>query len=299
MTTRTLALTALAPAAWGTTYAVTTELLPPGRPLLAAALRALPAGLVLVAATRALPTGGWWWRTVVLATLNFTIFFALLFTAAYRLPGGVAATVGAIQPLLVVGLATVALGERPDLRRIVAALTGVAGVALLVLDGGAQLDLLGVIAALVGAASMATGTVLVQRWGRPTSPIGFAGCQLTAGGLMLLPLALLLEGAPGELELKNVGGYLYLGTIGGAIAYSLWFRGIGELGARRATFLSLLSPVVATAVGFALGESLTAWQLGGAVLVLTSIIAAQPTATARRVEATVSTGNAAVQAITP
>ena len=43
------ATTALAPAAWGTTYLVTTELLPPGRPLLAGALRALPAGLVLAA----------------------------------------------------------------------------------------------------------------------------------------------------------------------------------------------------------------------------------------------------------
>ena len=39
-----LLLTMLAPAAWGLTYVVTTELLPPGRPLTAAALRALPAG---------------------------------------------------------------------------------------------------------------------------------------------------------------------------------------------------------------------------------------------------------------
>ena len=39
--------TALAPIAWGTTYAVTTELLPPGRPLLAGLLRALPVGLAL------------------------------------------------------------------------------------------------------------------------------------------------------------------------------------------------------------------------------------------------------------
>ena len=42
-----LATTALAPATWGTTYAVTSELLPSGRPLLSGALRALPAGLAL------------------------------------------------------------------------------------------------------------------------------------------------------------------------------------------------------------------------------------------------------------
>ena len=54
------ALTALVPAIWGSTYLVTTELLPPDRPLLASTVRALPAGLVLVAAARALPRGAWW-----------------------------------------------------------------------------------------------------------------------------------------------------------------------------------------------------------------------------------------------
>jgi drug/metabolite transporter (DMT)-like permease len=78
------------PAVWGTTYIVTTELLPPGRPLLTAALRALPAGLLLLAVTRRLPHGDWWWRAAVLGTLNIGAFFALLFISAYRLPGGVA-----------------------------------------------------------------------------------------------------------------------------------------------------------------------------------------------------------------
>ena len=54
------AATGLAPAIWGTTYLTTTQLLPAGRPLLAAVLRALPAGLALMAITRRLPDGIWW-----------------------------------------------------------------------------------------------------------------------------------------------------------------------------------------------------------------------------------------------
>ncbi len=38
--------TAVAPAVWGSTYVVTTKLLPPDRPLLDGMLRALPAGLL-------------------------------------------------------------------------------------------------------------------------------------------------------------------------------------------------------------------------------------------------------------
>src|SRR5437763_8832784 len=94
-------LTALAPAIWGSTYLVTTELLPPGRPLLASTVRALPAGLALMAMGRVLPRGAWWWRAFVLGTLNIGAFFYLLFVAAYHLPGGVAALVISVQPMLV------------------------------------------------------------------------------------------------------------------------------------------------------------------------------------------------------
>src|SRR6476660_2501479 len=87
-TWRALALTAFAPAAWGTTYLVTERLLPPDRPLLSATLRALPTGLVLLTVCRRLPSREWWWRAVVLGLCNIGLFFPLLFLAAYRLPGG-------------------------------------------------------------------------------------------------------------------------------------------------------------------------------------------------------------------
>ncbi|MCB1037974.1 MAG: EamA family transporter [Acidimicrobiales bacterium] len=275
MKVRLLAATAIAPSVWGTTYIVTTELLPPGRPLLAAALRALPAGLAVLAITRTVPTGSWWWRSTVLGALNFAAFFSLLFTAAYRLPGGVAATIGAVQPLIVMALATRVLGERAGPARYAAAFAGVGGVALLVLDGGARLDAVGVAAALGGAASMAVGNVLVQRWGRPTRPLAFAGWQLTAGGLLLLPIALVAEGPPHQLTGGNVVGYAYLATAGGALAYTLWFRGIAALGARNVTFLGLLSPTVATAIGVATGDPFGPAQLAGGLVVLASVTAIQ------------------------
>ena len=128
-----LLLTALAPAIWGSTYLVTTQLLPQGYPVTVSLLRALPAGLLLLAWTRRLPAGRWWARAFVLGALNFTLFWIMLFVSAYRLPGGVAATLGAVQPLLVVFLARLFLGTPVRLRAVLAAVAGVIGVALLVL----------------------------------------------------------------------------------------------------------------------------------------------------------------------
>ena len=80
--------TALAPLIWGSTYLVTTEFLPPGRPFTAALLRVLPAGLLLLAWTREWPR----WRDMgwllMLSILNIAFFQAMLFVSAYRLPGG-------------------------------------------------------------------------------------------------------------------------------------------------------------------------------------------------------------------
>lgn len=151
----TLALTALAPAIWGTTYIVTTEWVPAGFPLTVSLLRALPAGLLLLAIVRVLPRGIWWGRVLLLGAFNFAIFWSLLFEAAYRLPGGVAATVGAVQPLIVLMLARFWLGAPLRAMAMLAALGGVIGVSLLVLRPGAAFDAVGIAAALGSAASMA------------------------------------------------------------------------------------------------------------------------------------------------
>ncbi|MEU1601102.1 EamA family transporter [Streptomyces sp. NPDC005708] len=276
--------TALAPAIWGTTYLATTELLPPGRPLLAAVIRALPAGLALVTLTRRLPQGSWWWRTLVLGALNIGAFFALLFIAAYRLPGGVAATFLAIQPLLAAGLSTRLLGERLTLRVVFTGLAAVVGVSLLVLRSNARLDGLGIAAAIGSAAVMATGLVLSKRWVPPAPVLAVTGWQLVGGGLLLLPIALLVEGPPPTtLTLTNLAGYLYLAIIGSALSYALWFRGVRSLSPTSVAFTGLLSPVVATALGWlVLGQGLTAGQMLGGAIVLASLIAAQDrTPTAR------------------
>lgn len=283
-------LTALAPISWGTTYVVTTEMLPPGHPLVAGLLRALPAGLIALALGRALPRGAWWVKAPVLGTLNVGGFFALLFVASERLPGGVAAAVAGVQPLIIVLLGALVLRERVRLTTTIAAATGTAGVALVVLGPAATLDPVGVLAAVGGVACTAAGIVLTKLWGRPpgVGAIGYAGWQLTAGGLFLLPLALTIEGVPAQLDGTAVLGYIWLGTVGGLVAYTLWFRGIQRLPVAVPGLLILLSPVVAAMLGALLrGESFTAPQSLGLLFVMGALVVG-PLGAARRRESVIA-----------
>lgn len=273
---RDIVLTALAPLSWGTTYFVTTQLLPPNRPLLVALLRALPVGLLLLTLGRRLPSGVWWWRALVLGALNIGMFFALLFIAAYRLPGGVVATLMAIQPFLVALLAWVILAEQPALRIFLAAFFGLLGVGLIVMGPKAHFDMVGIIAGMAATLAMATGTVLTKRWGRSAPLLVLTSWQLVAGGVMLLPVTFAIEGVPPMLTTKNMLGFAWLGIVGTGIAYALWFRGIRNLKASSVAFLGLLSPIVAMLLDFLLlKKTLTTMQIVGTVLVFGGIVISQ------------------------
>ena len=274
--TTDILLTALAPAVWGSTYLVTTEALPAGYPVTLAALRALPAGLLLLALTRCLPPRAWLGRVFVLGTLNFALFWVLLFVAAYRLPGGVAATLGALQPMMVIAMARGWLGTPIRAGAVAAAATGALGVALLLIGPGAALDPVGVAAGLGGAASMAAGTVLSRKWQPPVSALGVTAWQLTAGGLILLPLALILEPAMPPLTATNLAGLAWLGLVGAAASYAVWFRGVARIEPGAVAMLGMTSPITAVALGWVvLGQALSPLQGLGAAIVLGAVWAGQ------------------------
>lgn len=270
-------LTAAAPIAWGSTYFVTAHFLPPDRPFFSAAVRALPVGLAMLAYTRRLPSGQWWWRAGLLGLLNIGAFFPLIFVAGYNLPGGLAATLTATSPFVVMVAAWTLIAERPHAASVVGAGIGLAGVALLVLRGDVQANLVGVLAS-VGAVTMTSlGFVLTKRWPPPVDMLTFTSWQLVAGGIVLCPIAALAEGAPPELDARAIGGYVYLWLFGTALAYVAWFTGLRRMPAGAVSLIGLVNPVVGVMLGVVLaGEAFGAVQALGMALVLGGVLLGQP-----------------------
>ena len=268
--------TALAPVAWGTTYVTVTELLPAGRPLLVAAMRVVPAGLLLVAisaaTTRWRPRGAEWGRTATLALCNFGLFFPLLIGAVYRLPGGVAAAAGGVQPLLVTALSWVAVRRMPRRHEVAVGVVAAVGVALVVVRPGAGLDPVGVALALAANVSFATGVVLTKRFPAPADRVGATGWQLAMAGAALLPVALLVEGPPPSPTGSHLLGFAYLGIVATGVAYLLWFDGIRSLPAPAPPLLGLAAPITGAVLGWVvLGQALSPVQLLGFAITVGAI----------------------------
>jgi probable blue pigment (indigoidine) exporter len=260
--------TMLAPVAWGSTYVVVTEVLPPGRPLFVAAARVAPAAAVLLVAgafgSHRRPRGREWVHTILVSTFSIVLFFPLLVIALYRLPGGVAAAVGGLQPLLVLGLSWAVSRQRPIRRNVTVACIAAIGVGMVVLRPGAGLDPIGLVVALAANVCFAVGVVLTQRFPTPSNRASSTGWQLAIGAMVLVPLSVLVEGRPPTLDLAAVVGLAYLSLIATGVAFLVWFSGVRCLPASAPPLLGLAAPVTGAALGWLiLGQSMSPVQLAG------------------------------------
>ena len=285
--TWSLALATLAaPVAWGTTYVTVTELLPPDRPLFVALMRVAPAGVLLVAVgvarSRRWMSAAEWARTLLLAVLNFGLFFPLLVVAVYRLPGGIAAAVGGMQPLLVGAGGWLVLRQRPGRLDVAVGIAAALGVAMVVVRPGAGIDPIGVLAALGANCSFAAGVVATKALPAPADRVTATGWQLVVATLLIAPVALLVEGAPPPLSATHVAGFAYLSVVATAGAFLLWFNGVRGLPVAAPPLLGLAAPVTGAALGWLLlGESMSATQLVGFGVTIGAIGYAATAASAR------------------
>lgn len=274
-------LTALAPIIWGTSYLVASELLPADRPFTAALIRTLPSGVLLVLwAHFMLPKKALnvqqWAQLILLSALNIGFFQALLFVAAYRLPGGIAAVVGAIQPLLMMLIIWLIDQRKPELKVVIMAGASVMGMALLFVSPQSEWDQVGLLAAFAGTVCLGFGTFLAKRWSHGMPVLSFTGWQLSIGGLILLPITWVFEGRLPTLTTQNYMGYAYLSIIGALFAYSIWFRGVSKLSAVSVSSLGLLSPITAILMGWlVLNQALSLREFVSVLIVLGSILMIQ------------------------
>ncbi|MBX9471388.1 DMT family transporter [Microcella sp.] len=274
---RWILVASIAPVAWGSTYIVTSQLLPADTPIWGAALRALPAGLVLLLLARRLPRGRWWWRSALLGVLNVGAFFVLVYLAAQLLPSGVAAMLMATSPAVILLLAWPLAAERPAALSLLGAGIGFAGVVVLLAGATGKLDGFGIVASLSAMLMSSVGFVLARRWNDGTPVLAMTSWQLTLGGLALVPVALIVEGAPPGLDAGGLVGAAYLSLVATALAFATWFAALQHLPAGAVGLVGLLNPVAGVALGVLIaGESFTGAQLAGMVIVIVGIVLGQP-----------------------
>ncbi|WP_346846195.1 EamA family transporter [uncultured Rothia sp.] len=269
---KAIAITALAPIIWGSTYYVTRNFLPSEYPLTGALIRALPAGLLLLLFTRKLPRGIWWVKATLISVLTTGGFFVLVYIAGSRLPSSIDSMVMALSPLFTMLMARAILEEIFTVRRILGGILSVIGVFVLIGKVQGTLDALGLLASFVGMLISALGFILIRKWNPPVSSTEFASWQLFLGGIMLLPIVIWREGFMPLPSLSALWGYVYIALFASVIGYICWYYGVTRLPASVVSIIGLLNPLAGVLLGtFLAGETLTLTQAVGCLLILVGI----------------------------
>jgi len=267
---------AIAPIAWGSTYFVTRQVLPPDLPLWGAVLRALPAGVILLAIARSRPRGSWWWKSIVLGVLNVGAFFILVYLAAQLLPSSIASTLMALSALVMALIAWPLLAERPSLAALAGAVIGFAGVCTMLLTDAAALDPWGIAASVAAMLMSSLGFLLAKRWGAGRDPVALTAWQLIAGAVLVLPVAIVTEGPLPAFEPVTWLGFAYVAVIATAVANVAWLVALRNLPTASVGLIGLLNPVTGVALGVLIAaEPFGPRQMVGVALVLAGVALGQ------------------------
>jgi drug/metabolite transporter (DMT)-like permease len=239
-----------------------------GRIALAAVTLAIYVGLTTGTRAAVVEMREHWRPLVVVGLLNTAIPFWLLSWGETRIDSGTASIIQASVPIFTALLAFGFFHEqRVTGRRLLGVGVGFVGVALLV---GAQPEgkILGAIAVVGMAVCYAAGGLLIRRHlsaARP--PIVALGTSAVAA-IAVLPVG--VARAPSVApDWKTIGSVVFLGIVGTAFAYLLFFTIIAGAGASYASFVTYLVPPVALAyAAFFLGESVGGAAVAGLALIL-------------------------------
>jgi len=262
-------------AIWGLNFVVIHVGLASVPPILFATIRftvILP--MLLVVKRPAVP----WSQLAAVGLLMSAGQFGLLYTAmGVGLPAGLASLVLQAQVLFTVGLAMVALRERPRTLQLVGVGVGVLGLSIVAIGRQAATPLLGLLLALAAAFSWAAGNIAARRIK------GASGLGVTVWGSLFVPvplfvLSLLLEGpaaigtAVTHFPLSAGLSTLYTAALSTLFCYAVWNMLLARYPAAEVAPFTLLVPVIGiVAAGVLLGERPNAAEAIGGVVLLAGV----------------------------
>lgn len=280
--TRNIAFLVLAAACWGFGTVVSKQAVAEVAPLtlLPIQLATSVAFLAIVARARGerLPRGRDGRLLGRLGLLNPGLAYALSLIGLTQITASLSVLLWAAEPILILGLAAVALGERVGRSVVGASAVAIAGFLLVAFDPSATGSALGIGLTIAGVAVCAIYTVAARGWLPRTSDstLGVVlAQQLYALGLALVVLAGLIatgwDVIPGSLSLAGGFSAMASGLLYYAFAYLFYLSALRKVQASIAAASFYLIPVFGLAGGSLIGEALEPVQWLGALLVVASV----------------------------
>jgi probable blue pigment (indigoidine) exporter len=254
---------------WGTTYAVTQYSLPGWPPLLLGALRALPAGLLLLALRPGLPSRQDWGGLLRLGAINIALFFSLIFVMALTLPSAISGVGMLSVPVFAMLYHGLLYRTRPSLVQLFSGIGLVLLAWQLFNPETISLNPLGLMAMLGAILCIVMGSNITKSAGQRVHWWSVLCWQLIIGGALLALLALVQAVISSEpyvaawagLSTRNALGVLWLVLLNTVLSYGLYVWLLRRMTVVEFSFGGIANPMAGIVLGILfLGESYSPYQ---------------------------------------
>ncbi len=253
-------------------------------PLWFLVVRFAVAGLIALALARAmgarLPrTRREWAATALLGGLGNAVYLGFTYVALLHLASGVGAIVASTNPLVLALIAPWLLAEPLTRGKVVGMVLGFGGVIAIVLArlGSGTANPADIALAFAGVLGSVASTIVYKKWCAGLDLRAVTGLQLLAASLILLPCALLFEGAPhADVTPAFVASFVYVVLVMSVGASLLWFWLLTHGEASRVSAYYFLTPVFGLALAaLLLHEPVGLRDAGGLAAITLGISLAQ------------------------
>lgn len=206
--------------------------------------------------------------------IGVTLMSSLFHLGILFLPANIAALLFSCNPVFVVLFAALMLGEKITLRKTAAVGLCLAGVFVLARDRADGFSLTGILLMSASLLAFALYTVFCKKIIPRYGALPVTAFAALTGGIILLPIALALEGVPfATYGWVDWTGLVYLAVFGTAMGYFLYIYGIGHVGAGAGSMAFFLKPFAAAVFAWlVLGEKFSASELIAGAFILSGMI---------------------------
>jgi drug/metabolite transporter (DMT)-like permease len=213
-------------------------------------------------------------QTYAAGGLPIFVTMTLVYRSAQYIPSGWISVIYGLSPLLTSLFAVLLLpGSRFTAGKLTGMALGLAGLGIVFAESFhlESASWIGVLGACAAAASQSFGAVLLQKL-KPSLP----AVSVTTGSLLvatpLFVLNSLIHGLPQTVPERSLLAIVYLGVMGSAIGFPLYFYLLKNVNAERVALITLLTPVSALLLGASLNNEVIGARVWlGTALILTGL----------------------------
>jgi drug/metabolite transporter (DMT)-like permease len=200
-------------------------------------------------------------RIYLIGGLSLYAAMSLVYWAAQNIPSGWISVVFGLSPIITSVLARLILNDSTlTAMRLFGMTLGFLGLLLVFVEGISisAMAMLGIAATVASACTQSLGAVLLKQQQPRQHPIAITAGSIAVALPLFIMNVLMTSGIelPEQISLRSMLAISYLGLVGSALGFPLYFYLLKNMNPERVAIITLITPVTALLLGAGLNDEL-------------------------------------------